>query len=157
MTLTRIAVGLCLIAIAPWASAGESFEVSESTGQLYYEYHFDLPAASGRYQPELVIRYGGYDGEFGADWNGRPLLPQIALGSVPAGVVGAPNAFIYDDGRQRRRVLLPSARDGSGHYAADVEERYMDFWQVDADTWNARDAAGNTYTFSSRTPGYNWD
>ncbi len=142
------------------AFAGESWSVSGSTGTLFYEYEFDVPAARGRYQPHVLLRYGGTFGAPAGNGSGwaMPALPTIRYDHV--NVEDPPNGDFqqvhwYADYRNPDNILLPSPRDGADHFNAHVEDAYGDFWQQDAGTWCARDASGNVFRFEARN-GSSW-
>jgi hypothetical protein len=107
MTSPRLAAAFLLAAAAGTGSASESYSVG-STGNLYYEYHFDIPAARGRYQPDLMLRYGGPQGSIGstgATWAVPPPMPK----GTSRGRRGARRI-----GRDRHRGRVDLGRRGMG-------------------------------------------
>jgi len=135
-----LALLAALPALGPVAADG-GLTVDENKGTVEYEYEIDLPAARGRFQPSVTLRYDSADGG------------GVALGwSVPQPFYIfykeqlTPPRFVYST-RDTKKPLVPAPAPRSG-YALDVEDGYMEFQQT-AQGWEARDATGNRFVFAA--------
>jgi hypothetical protein len=113
--------------------------VNGNSGDLAYEYRFDLPKARGRYQPSLSLVYSSAsarDTGFGIGWSLTATYLEWDRRSSP----GVSSLWLVRG--TDRKLMVPF---GSG-YRPEVEDS---FFEVTAATggFTAKDAAGNAYVF----------
>lgn len=153
MTARRIAlVGALIVAgLAPAHAPAAAVEVDESTGLYAYRFVFDLPAARGRYQPELALR-SSVTGYVTAPGNGCK-VSNTGYGvtwALDLPSLGYDASGLWLNLPRRAKRLMSSGRDG-GTYVADVESSYLAVKYPDGagDTATAVDAKGNKFTFKA--------
>ena len=115
-----------------------------------YRYEFSVPAARGRFQPGLALEYSSKntnDAGMGVGWvlTGERVEKVVSNGTT---------RYFHVRGEARTLLVSSAARDGTGYYVPDVEDRYQSFRQLNSggldSGWEAVDANGTRYTFSSR-------
>jgi RHS repeat-associated protein len=125
--------------------------VVEHTGELQYDYAFDLPEARGKYQPKLGLTYrssAGQDEGYGRGW----VLTGAYIDTDPSGALTSTTGplsgvrYWIVRGADRSRLVAT----GSGSYKTDIQGDLVSLSRAtNGSGWQATDLIGNTYHFDT--------
>ncbi len=123
-------------------------QVVENTGEVRYQYAFDLPAARGRNQPALGLTYSSAsnrDEDYGYGWSLSASYVEMDLAVVPtAGGLYPPARYRLSSGGEP--VLLVRLNDGT--YRPEVQAGFLRLTPTAAG-WTAVDSVGSTFLFET--------
>jgi RHS repeat-associated protein len=133
--------GMVVLLVASLAAAQGAPVVNENTGDLSYQYAFELPKARGYYQPSLALVYSSASSQntgYGYGW----ALTSTFIEVDSRGSPGKATLWISDGGE--RKLLVTS---GTNKYRPEVEDSFFEVTAATGGTYTAVDARATTYKF----------
>jgi len=124
--------------------------VGGSDGSVSYSYPFSLPAARGRYQPELALDYSsnGTGGPYGVGWSlSLPYVESSRRGS-PTGASGEPREEFWLTLNGSSQLLKQAGTDGTARlFRPTTHDGFLEL-RFEGGFWTGLDGLGNRYEFS---------
>jgi hypothetical protein len=141
-------------AIPQMPSAGAP-RVVESTGELTYHYSFQLPAARGRFQPELSVDYSSGSSVrtgVGRGWTMTAAYIEADSSAPPRSALLAGETRYWLEFGGRRSLLV---KGSDGNYRTDLQREFVSFSLATdlSGKWTGTDLQGTQYQFWTVGPG----